>query len=235
MLLIITDVKKSSIIFTCYNEWEKNHSNCQFQFRKNIGKIIRTHHSPSLFKTDYFYLFWWCSKCNIAAKPNAVFLLNFQFCAFPRFSKKCVFSQRENSHQKQKRPHSPKLKNKTNSSIRTFKFPPIKSNHWKSNGHKPHIIIHTDRSLIQRPHHHLLPLYKLTNLLYHFSIIIKNNKTVFQKQRTRERGKMSGRGKGGKGLGKGGSKWHCKVLRDNVIRDAQDLLGERDSRCYDLH
>ena len=138
LLLIITDVKKLSTIFTSYNEWEKNHSNCQFQFRKNIGKIIRTHHSPSLFKTDYFYLFWWCSKCKIAAKPNAVSLLNFQFCAFPRFSKKCVFSQRENSHQKQKRPHSPKLKNKTNSSIRTFKFPPIKSNHWKSNGHKPH-------------------------------------------------------------------------------------------------
>ena len=45
---------------------------------------------------------------------------------------------------------------------------------------------------------------------------------------------MSGRGRG-KGLGKGGAKWHRKVLRDNVIRDAQDLLRVRDSRCYDLH
>jgi histone H4 len=28
--------------------------------------------------------------------------------------------------------------------------------------------------------------------------------------------KMSGRGKGGKGLGKGGAKRHRKVLRDNI-------------------
>ncbi|KAF0913240.1 hypothetical protein E2562_020394 [Oryza meyeriana var. granulata] len=27
---------------------------------------------------------------------------------------------------------------------------------------------------------------------------------------------MSGRGKGGKRLGKGGAKWHRKVLRDNI-------------------
>ncbi|XP_078403926.1 histone H4-like [Cetorhinus maximus] len=27
---------------------------------------------------------------------------------------------------------------------------------------------------------------------------------------------MSGTGKGGKGLGKGGAKQHCKVLRDNI-------------------
>nr|XP_060638951.1 uncharacterized protein LOC132779278 [Anolis sagrei ordinatus] len=31
-----------------------------------------------------------------------------------------------------------------------------------------------------------------------------------------DRGKMSGRGKGGKGLGKGGAKRHRKVLRDNI-------------------
>ena len=31
---------------------------------------------------------------------------------------------------------------------------------------------------------------------------------------------MPRRGKGGKGLGNGGAKRHCKVLRDNVIRDA---------------
>ncbi len=29
-------------------------------------------------------------------------------------------------------------------------------------------------------------------------------------------GSMSGRGKGGKGLGKGGAKRHRKVLRDNI-------------------
>jgi histone H4 len=28
--------------------------------------------------------------------------------------------------------------------------------------------------------------------------------------------KMSGRGKGGKGLGKGGAKRHRKILRDNI-------------------
>uniref|UniRef100_A0ACB8EWP1 Uncharacterized protein n=1 Tax=Sphaerodactylus townsendi TaxID=933632 RepID=A0ACB8EWP1_9SAUR len=32
----------------------------------------------------------------------------------------------------------------------------------------------------------------------------------------RERASMSGRGKGGKGLGKGGAKRHRKVLRDNI-------------------
>ena len=31
---------------------------------------------------------------------------------------------------------------------------------------------------------------------------------------------MSGRGKGGKGLGKGGAKRHRKVFLENVIRDA---------------
>ncbi|KAK2544226.1 Hist1h4d [Columba livia] len=31
-----------------------------------------------------------------------------------------------------------------------------------------------------------------------------------------ERSRMSGRGKGGKGLGKGGAKRHRKVLRDNI-------------------
>lgn len=38
---------------------------------------------------------------------------------------------------------------------------------------------------------------------------------------------MSGRGKGGKGLGKGGAKRHRKVLRDNI----QGLLLPHD----DLH
>ncbi len=34
---------------------------------------------------------------------------------------------------------------------------------------------------------------------------------------------MSGRGKGGKGLGKGGAKRHRKVLRDNI----QGILNDR--------
>ena len=33
---------------------------------------------------------------------------------------------------------------------------------------------------------------------------------------TNKQNKMSGRGKGGKGLGKGGAKRHRKVLRDNI-------------------
>ena len=37
--------------------------------------------------------------------------------------------------------------------------------------------------------------------------------TVFRSLRSEE---MSGRGKGGKGLGKGGAKRHRKVLRDNI-------------------
>ncbi|CAM8894544.1 unnamed protein product [Rhodiola kirilowii] len=74
---------------------------------------------------------------------------------------------------------------------------------------------------------------------------------------------MSGRGKGGKGLGKGGAKRHRKVLRDNIQgitkpairrlarrggvkrnkradlrgdpRSIEDIFGERYSRCCDLH
>ena len=36
---------------------------------------------------------------------------------------------------------------------------------------------------------------------------------------------MSGRGKGGKGLGKGGAKRHRKVLRDNIQGESPQLLG----------
>ena len=41
---------------------------------------------------------------------------------------------------------------------------------------------------------------------------------------------MSGRGKGGKGLGKGGAKRHRKVLRDNIqgiTKPAIHRLGQR--------
>ena len=50
------------------------------------------------------------------------------------------------------------------------------------------------------------------------------------KESERERERNVRKRKGGKGLGKGGAKRHRKVLWDNVIRDAQDLLGEHDSQ-----
>jgi hypothetical protein len=47
---------------------------------------------------------------------------------------------------------------------------------------------------------------------------------------------MSGRGKGGKGLGKGGAKRHRKVLRDNIqgitVRLASsELTNDRNRSC----
>ena len=36
---------------------------------------------------------------------------------------------------------------------------------------------------------------------------------------------MSGRGKGGKGLGKGGAKRHRKILRDNIQGMLDDLYS----------
>ena len=44
---------------------------------------------------------------------------------------------------------------------------------------------------------------------------------------------MSGRGKGGKGLGKGGAKRHRKILRDN-IQGASDLLSFLTSFVADI-
>lgn len=51
-------------------------------------------------------------------------------------------------------------------------------------------------------HHHLLSLATSLLLLHHH----------YHKTSTN----MSGRGKGGKGLGKGGAKRHRKILRDNI-------------------
>ena len=52
---------------------------------------------------------------------------------------------------------------------------------------------------------------------------------------------MTGRGKGGKGLGKGGAKRHRKVLRDNIQvssharnRDLHRILGQRVSYVYSI-
>ena len=43
---------------------------------------------------------------------------------------------------------------------------------------------------------------------------------------------MSGRGKGGKGLGKGGAKRHRKVLRDNIQGEIYLLLA---CWCFGVH
>ena len=48
---------------------------------------------------------------------------------------------------------------------------------------------------------------------------------------------MSGRGKGGKGLGKGGAKRHRKVLRDNIqgiTKPAIRRLARRGASCHCL-
>ncbi|XP_006381806.2 histone H4 [Populus trichocarpa] len=70
---------------------------------------------------------------------------------------------------------------------------------------------HADRHLIQRPPHRLA-FYK-TNSPNSTS---SNQITLNQKTKLKVCKKMSGRGKGGKGLGKGGAKRHRKVLRDNI-------------------
>ena len=53
-----------------------------------------------------------------------------------------------------------------------------------------------------------------------FSFTLEQHKQLFQRillqTHTTQTNKMSGRGKGGKGLGKGGAKRHRKVLRDNI-------------------
>jgi histone H4 len=46
--------------------------------------------------------------------------------------------------------------------------------------------------------------------------IQKSGKKLTSNQSYNNQTKMSGRGKGGKGLGKGGAKRHRKVLRDNI-------------------
>ena len=44
---------------------------------------------------------------------------------------------------------------------------------------------------------------------------------------------MSGRGKGGKGLGKGGAKRHRKVLRDNIQGEHAHLAFPMSGVCHD--
>ncbi|CAN7019457.1 unnamed protein product [Brassica rapa subsp. trilocularis] len=43
---------------------------------------------------------------------------------------------------------------------------------------------------------------------------------------------MSGRGKGGKGLGKGGAKRHRKVLRDNIQGEGNLLIKKTALRMH---
>ena len=88
--------------------------------------------------------------------------------------------------------------------------PPTHTIKPRSHHHPANLIIHTDRSLIEQPYQHPLPLYKPNNLLSHLPIKNKNNqsnpkKNKRIKERKRER-EMRRRGKGGKGLGKGESK-----------------------------
>merc|ERR1712018_121312 len=49
-----------------------------------------------------------------------------------------------------------------------------------------------------------------------FSRLISTKQHGTNKEKQKKTTKMSGRGKGGKGLGKGGAKRHRKVLRDNI-------------------
>ena len=75
-----------------------------------------------------------------------------------------------------------------------------------------------DLSLIGSRQNHPLPKVWLFRLLS--SALLINALTLsvghefFEKSKNNK--KMSGRGKGGKGLGKGGAKRHRKVLRDNI-------------------
>jgi histone H4 len=48
------------------------------------------------------------------------------------------------------------------------------------------------------------------------SSLLTNSSCSPQQQKVKNKYIMSGRGKGGKGLGKGGAKRHRKVLRDNI-------------------
>jgi len=47
-------------------------------------------------------------------------------------------------------------------------------------------------------------------------LIVRNHNKQNQLNKNKKRYIMSGRGKGGKGLGKGGAKRHRKLLRDNI-------------------
>ncbi|KAK9716694.1 hypothetical protein RND81_06G251200 [Saponaria officinalis] len=58
-----------------------------------------------------------------------------------------------------------------------------------------------------------LSLFKPPTSHLHFT---PNTLTTHNQKKKKEIKKMSGRGKGGKGLGKGGAKRHRKVLRDNI-------------------
>ena len=50
----------------------------------------------------------------------------------------------------------------------------------------------------------------------YINVLVRWRSTFFSLQVEHEAAIMSGRGKGGKGLGKGGAKRHRKVLRDNI-------------------
>ncbi|XP_060973879.1 uncharacterized protein LOC115725159 [Cannabis sativa] len=87
-----------------------------------------------------------------------------------------------------------------------------------SNGSQSKLTPYADRYLIQRSQSNIpTPINTLPNLI---SDNISNKLTTKKNEkktcREGKEPKMSGRGKGGKGLGKGGAKRHRKVLRDNI-------------------
>ena len=60
-------------------------------------------------------------------------------------------------------------------------------------------------------------LFALLFALHHTQQLLSLRQTKQQQpQEHQQQNNMSGRGKGGKGLGKGGAKRHRKVLRDNI-------------------
>ena len=62
-----------------------------------------------------------------------------------------------------------------------------------------------------------LPLFIAPFIADRIQLIITLRERLFSKLELEEsKLKMSGRGKGGKGLGKGGAKRHRKILRDNI-------------------
>jgi len=59
-------------------------------------------------------------------------------------------------------------------------------------------------------------IYKQTRSSHNLKIKSDSSSHSSEKKKSNSIEKMSGRGKGGKGLGKGGAKRHRKVLRDNI-------------------
>ncbi|XP_057251311.1 uncharacterized protein LOC104908202 [Beta vulgaris subsp. vulgaris] len=79
---------------------------------------------------------------------------------------------------------------------------------------KPNLKISTIYPLYNHPP--LLSSFPQQSHIHNTTQNNSNTKNHRKKKTQKRREKMSGRGKGGKGLGKGGAKRHRKVLRDNI-------------------